>query len=425
MFEEAKGKKLLIIGGETSITNIVKEAKAMGVYTIVAERGTDVKKLPAKAIADEAWDMDYSDMDALAKKCREAGVDGVFTGYSEGKLYYAAKLSQRLGTPFYATAEQVDITRNKRSFKKLCMQYGISVPHEYSATGKMTEEEKKGIRYPVIVKPADYGGRIGISICYEESQLDQALAEAEANSITHTVVVEEYITGLELSAIYTIADGEYSLSIINDKYLSQESKQYALCDAAVTPSKYYNRFMETVDPKIKDFLRGIGIRNGIAVFQLIANDERITAFEMALRLNGGNDWKVVEQCNGINYMRMLIHFTLTGSMGDTLRKDDPTFKNEYISTYIVYAHGGRIGCLDYSEIEGMNGLMDISKYAYVGKEISEEGTTRQRVLSFKIRAASLKALAEKIIYIQDHLRVEDENGKNMLFRRFDTSRIFG
>ena len=88
MFEAAKGKKLLIIGGETNITNIVRQAREMGVYTIVTERGNDVSKLPAKAIADEAWDIDYSDMDTLVKKCHEAGVDGVFSGYSEGKVYY-------------------------------------------------------------------------------------------------------------------------------------------------------------------------------------------------------------------------------------------------------------------------------------------------------------------------------------------------
>ena len=423
MFEDIKGKKLLIVGGEASITNIVREAKAMGVYTIVAERGTDLNKLPAKAIADEAWDFDYSATEALAAKCREAGVDGVFTGYSEGKLYYAARLAEALGTPFYATSEQVEITRNKRSFKELCMKYGIPVPHEYCKSGKMTEEEKAAVRFPVIVKPADYGGRIGISLCTERADLDEALALAESKSISHSVVVEEYIEGLELSAIYTIADGEYSLSIINDKYLSQEGKKYCLCDAAITPSKYYDRYMKEVDPRIKDFLRGIGIRNGIAVFQLIANEEKITAFEMALRLNGGNDWMVLEQCNGINYMRMLIHFTLTGSMGDTLEKDDPTFKNEFVTTYIVYAHGGKVAEIDLGGIETMEGLMGISRYVYVGKEIIDKGTTQQRVFSFKVRTKTMEDLADKIRYIQDQLVVKDTEGRNMLFGRFDASRI--
>lgn len=423
MFEQARGKKLLIIGGETNITNIVRQAREMGVYTIVTERGTDVSKLPAKAIADEAWDIDYSDMDTLVEKCREAGVDGVMSGYSEGKVYYAAQLSQLLGTPFYVTPEQVELTRNKRVFKELCGQYGIPVPREYCSNGRLTDEEKESIRYPVIVKPADYGGRIGITVCHDRSELDGALALAEKNSVSHTVVVEEYLTGMELTAIYTIADGESSLSIINDKYLSHEGGKYAcLCDVAITPSRFYRAYLDTVDANIKAFLRGIGVRNGLAGFQFIATGEKIVAFEMGLRLNGGNDWKLLSACNGINHMKMLINYSLTGSMGDSLEKDDPDLK-EQMATYVMYAHGGTVGAVDLSGIEGHKGILDLSPYVYVGKEIPDRGTTQQRVVSFKIRTSTLEEMAETIRYIQEHVRIDDENGQSLLFKAFDTARF--
>ena len=424
MFEEARGKKLLIIGGEANISNIVTQAKEMGVYTIVAERGNDTCKLPAKAIADEAWDMDYSDIDGLAKKCLEVGVNGVFSGYSEGKVFYAAQLVQKLGTPFYVTPEQIELTRNKRVFKELCTKNGIPTPKEYCKNGRVCDLDKDSIEYPVIVKPADYGGRIGITICYNREELDDALSLAEQNSITHTVVVEEYLSGMELTAIYTIVDGQISLSIINDKYLSREGEKYAcLCDVAITPSRFYQLYLDTVDAKIKNFLRDIGVKNGIAGFQLIATDEKIVAFEMGLRLNGGNDWKILDRCNGINHMKMLINHSLTGSMGDSVEKDNPRIK-QFMATYVMYAHGGEVGHVDYPEMEENKNLLDVSKYVYVGKNILDKGTTQQRVISFKLRADTLEEMAESIQCIQNRVKANDIDGQNMLFKRFDVARFF-
>ena len=425
MFEQAKGKKLLIIGGETNIMNIVNQAKEMGVYTIVTERGSDFSKLPAKAIADEAWDIDYSDMDTLVVKCREEGVNGVFSGYSEGKVFYAAQLSQLLGTPFYVTPEQVDLTRNKRAFKELCVKHGVPVPTEYCSDGKVENLIRSDIKYPVIVKPADYGGRIGITVCWSEDDIEDALTLAEKNSVTHSVVVEEYLTGMELTAIYTIADGEISLSIINDKYLSKEGNKYAaLCDVAITPSRFYKLYLDTVDIKIKNLLRDIDVRNGIAGFQFIATSEKIVAFEMGLRLNGGNDWKLLSACNGINHMKMLINYSLTGSMGDSLAKDNPDLK-EQMATYVMYAHGGEVGSVDYRGIAVHEGILDVSPYVYVGKNIPDRGTTQQRVISFKIRTKNLEEMSNTIHFIQDHVHVDDVNGKSLMFQNFDTARFEG
>ncbi len=425
MFEEAKGKKLLIIGGETNIMNIVNQAKEMGVYTIVTERGDDYSKLPAKAIADEAWDIDYSDMDTLVKKCRQVGVDGVFSGYSEGKVFYAAQLSQLLGTPFYVTPEQVELTRNKRVFKELCVKHGVPVPIEYCNNGRVEDLDWEAIKYPVIVKPADYGGRIGITVCFNEDELDEALALAEKNSETHTVVVEEYLSGMELTAIYTIADGEISLSIINDKYLSKEGQKYAaLCDVAITPSRFYQLYIDTVDQKMKQLIKGIDVENGLAGFQFIATSDKIVAFEMGLRLNGGNDWKLLSACNGINHMKMLISYSLTGSMGDSLSKDNPDLK-EQMATYVMYAHGGEVGAVDYSGIAEHEGILDVSPYVYVGKNIPDRGTTQQRVISFKIRTETLNKMAETIHFIQEHVRVDDVDGNSLMFQKFDTDRFKG
>ena len=424
MFEDTAGKKLLLIGSDASNIHIIDQARKMGVYTIAVDRETDHSKCPAKLAADEGWDMNYRDTDAIAARCREEGVCGVLAGYAEMRVLLAAEIAQKMGAPFYVTPEQMNITRDKRSFKVLCRQYGVPVPEEYCATGVITEEERDRVKYPAIVKPCDYGGRIGISVCYDRAELDKAIDEAMRWSEIKKIVVEEYIRGTELAAMYTLSDGKISLSLINDKYLSHEGHLYdTLCEVAITPSKYYEMYMETVDGKVRDLLRGIGMKDGVAFFQLIANKDKIVAFETGLRLNGGNDWKIMEKCNGLNQCQMLIRHCLTGSMGDDLERDDPCVKGRYC-TFVMYTHGGEVGTVEYGALADCPNIIDCHPYLKPGRVMPDKGTTQQKAFSIKIEAKDTEELAEVIRFIQRNVTVKDVNGKNMLFGPFDTQRLF-
>ena len=189
--EQYKNKKLLIIGGTgVENINIINAAHDMGVYCVVVDKNTDVKTTQAKAAADESWDMDYSNIDALAQKCRENHIDGVMAGYSEARVLVAAKVSEKLGLNFYATPEQVELTRNKRIFKDHCIKYRIPAPKDYCNGTPPTDEEKDRIQYPVIVKPTDRGGRKGITVCYNREELDKAIKYAMEVSFSNILMAE-------------------------------------------------------------------------------------------------------------------------------------------------------------------------------------------------------------------------------------------
>ena len=85
MYSDLQNKKLLILGGDSFSIDIVKTAKSMGVYTIVTD-WYDVKRSPAKLVADEYWNVSIEDYDLLSQKIKEAHVDGVFTGFTDSYL---------------------------------------------------------------------------------------------------------------------------------------------------------------------------------------------------------------------------------------------------------------------------------------------------------------------------------------------------
>lgn len=422
MFETCKRKKLLIIGVEEN-ESIIKAAHDMGVYAICIDRNADRFNCEAVRIADEIWKMDYSDISSVVEKCREAGVTGVMTGYSEFKVSYAARISEALGVPFYATVEQIEITRNKRKFKDLCIKYHVPIAKDYCFANPLTEDEKEAVHYPVIVKPTDYAGCKGITVCYNRSQLNKAIAYALEFSASRTIICEDYIVGTELMAIYTLKDGEISLSSLSEKYISRDHERISgLCDAVVAPSRYYEKYIQETDGPIRDLLLGIDAKNGMAFFQFIANEEGITAFEMGYRLNGNNDCCIIEKYNNINYMKMMISYSLTGDMGDDLKKDNPLF-DRYLCTLCTYLNAGVVDKVDYGQLEDRDWVDDIYSYVTPGKVITDDDSTQRRGVFVKLNGKTIEELAARIKEVQAMITITDTEGKNMLFKPFDTGRL--
>lgn len=420
MFEQLNGKRLLVIGSDEGTSNIVLAAKAMGVYTIAADEIPKSVTTPAKNLADESWDIDYSETEKIVQKCREAGVNGVFAGYSEFRVLAACRISKALGTPFYATEEQINLTWNKRLFKDLCIRCGVRVPKDYLPDPTADLDPKVQLHFPVIVKPTDYAGRKGITVCNTREQIEEAIRYARSKSVSRSVLIEDFIQGQEYAALYTIVNGKISLSCIKDKY--NDDSCGTLCELALIPSRYTVRYIAEADEKIRNLIKAAKMENGVAQFQGIVNEEGFWLFEMGYRLPGGNDYVSTENCHGINYMKMMISHSLTGDMGDNLVKDSPFF-DRFFAQYVVYAHGGTVSHVDYQPLENTEGICDIHIWAKPGRTYSEDGTTQQKAFTCQLTGRSIDEIIDRIHYIQEHLTVEDKDGNNLLFEPFDTARL--
>ena len=264
MYENVKGKKLLILGATALMCQVIKKAQEMGMYVIATDYNTDYSLSPGKLVADECWDISWNDIDALEKECKKCGVEGVFTAFSEFCVIAARKLCDRMGFPFYATAEQIDITRDKAKFKECCKSYGVPVVEKYEVSESPTAEELERITFPVVVKPTDNAGSRGISVCYNEDELREGIARALPFSASHDFIVERCMTGQEVNITYTIQDGKISLSSMSDAQAgNQEHGQIKLTDGWLFPSRHLKAYTESCDEAVKKMFRGIGLQNGV------------------------------------------------------------------------------------------------------------------------------------------------------------------
>ena len=423
MNETIKGKKLLILGGKPAGTpDIVRIAKRLGIHTIVTDNLAP-ENSPAKLIADEVWDISTADVGTLAQKAREHGVSGVFFGAHEFNLMRAKEIAALCGFPFYATDEQLLLNFNKEHFKAKCREFGISVPRSYDPADR---ESISSIEYPVIVKPLDGNGGRGITICHEATQIDAAIDFAYEYSPGKKAVIEEYVVGREITAVYTIKDGEVSLSCFRDRYPTEEMDQVtAQYDLSLIPSQYTKLFLDTAHERFVRLLSSVNAQNGCVFFQGIANRNKITFFECGYRPNALCDYHNIAQLNGINYLEMMIVYALTGRMDPyELSMDDP-LPDSFSGIFNLTAHAGVI-----TRQEGVEAVRELehviaADYLHViGDRIADNTALAQSVFRAHIFGSTREELENTIHRIQELVVIEDEQGRNMLFRPFDSRRLF-
>ena len=428
MFENLRGKKLLILGCSQDECQIVNAAKEMGVYTIVTDNHVIWDDAPAKKLADEAWDISWADIEVVKEKALKAKVDGVLAGYSEFRTNCAIKLSRELKTNFYIdNEEQLKATRDKLLFKSICRQAGVPVAKDYFVSASMKQEELDAIKYPVIVKPTDNAGSRGITFCKSQEDIVKCVTYALSYSETKRVVVEEVLKGHEVVAYYTIADGVAAFSSMFDKYARIEREGFnALMDAYLYPSNRIQYYLKNHDEAVKNLIKMLKIKNGVISLQGFAQpDGSIVFFELGYRLGGTSAFHYTDYFNKVNHLKMMISHSLTGDMHqEELVKEDPMFGGKYGCTFTLLSKDGIITSQEGEDIvKAMPNVIHTCFYHKLGTEIKNNGSQFSKTFRAYIVGNTLDEIKATIREIQNVVKVTDAYGNNMLYDNFDVNLI--
>lgn len=406
-------KKVLFLGGFPQMIDIVKTAKNMGIFTVVADMDPNS---PAKKIADKAFDISTNEIDKLLDLCHKEGINGVFNGFEDFNIHVASKLCAKLNLPFYATAKQIELVTNKDSFKEQCKLHGIDVIEEYTK-----EEALEKQLYPYIVKPVDSYGSRGITICYSDDELQAAYEKAKDVSKSGNVVIEKYIDsdcGTEL--FYTIVDGHIHLTATADRHTVRYGKNAVpLPVAEVFPSLYRSE-VEEVNIKLKKMLTDLNIVNGLVLVQMLNEKGNFYPYEMAFRFTGEQHYELVREQEGLDLGEMMIKYCLNEEISDYDNKvlDDTCFKKPAINLALLL-NPGKIRSIKGLEI--LDKIPEVIDYIVTHKDgdvVEDRGDYSRILVRANIVAKDRIRLEEIIIEIQKSISVISDNNENMLIEGF-------
>lgn len=415
--QDLTGKKLLILGGSSHEADLVRKAQSLGVHTIVTDY-YDPQRSPAKLIADEYWNISWSDQDALEQKCREEGIDGVAAGYSEFTVENQIKLCQRLGLPCYITMEQLEITRDKIKFKNACRKNGVPVVKEYATVEEVDE-------FPVIVKPVDRAGSIGISVATDRESLLKAYDYAMEMSVCKSVIIEKYIENqTKFDVCYVIYDGQISILSSSDTINAANNGMEKVVQSGwMYPSINQTKFEKTTDRYLRAMIADMGIKHGYIFFSGFSNGTDFVFFECGFRLSGGHIYTFTETAGTDSVEELFIYHALTGETKG-FQFENYTRPDLKAVVLNMYAKAGTLARMDgIEQIKAMDTCGYAAYMSPIGQECREDTAILTKLAMFHFYDEDPNVLSGEAKKAYSYFVAEDTAGNDMVFDRMDTDMI--
>lgn len=409
-------KKLIILGGNPETAVLVDVANAMGIYTIVVDPNPNA---PAKKNASETHDIDGFDIDGIVQLAKNRGVDAVLVGVADILVKPYRDICEKLGIHCYATKEAVEAFCSKDGFKRYCAEYNIQdIPGIY--LDKTNIDKPENLDYPLMIKPVDSGGGVGMKICRDDKDYNESVKTALKFSKKGVVLVEKYMDCDDMAAYYTFRNGVPYISAISDRLTTKKQGDASpVCIGAVYPSKHSQLFIDQVHPKLCELFKGLKIQNGVLNIQFFVENGIVYAYDPGFRLQGEAPHIHIAHINGFDHREMLVNYAFTGEMGedDFAEKNDYWFKGKTACTIWILLTGGEIG-----SIEGIDKIKNDPNTVFVlerfkeGDTVEEEwlGTERQVYSRIYVVADTISEINSKINAFKEALKIKDTNGENMI-----------
>ena len=418
-------KKILILGGLPQHCDAVIEAKSMGLYVIVVDF---IENSPAKQIADKSYLCSIDDVDTIIRICKKERVDGVLNLCVDPAQMPYAKICEKLNLPCFGTIENFRILTDKKNFKDFCKIHGVDTIQEYSIDMENFEDTLKSIEYPVMVKPVDGRGSRGQTECYCIDDVKKAIPFAKENSKTGCFIIEKLmINADDFTVIYMVKNKKAHPILIYDRILGaleDNLNKLALYDVA--PSKHIDLYYEKVNAKVCKMIEALGIENGPLFFQGFWDGETVRFYDPALRLPGGQGYRIIKEVYGVNLLKMLIHFSITGSLCE-----------EYGSINYDCKLNGKVGIIfmpilnpgKITEISGIDNVKQLpsvigfTQLYFKDDSIKDVGITKQRFAFIHIVCNTKSKAVNVMKEILSILSILDENGKEMIFSNYSIEKL--
>ena len=298
-------KKLAIIGASYLQKPLVLKAKDMGLYTICFawQEGavcTDV--------CDRFYPVSIVEKDEILKICQEEKIDGICTIASDVAAPTVAYIAEKMGLPgnSYECAVKAN---NKYLMREAFMSANVPCP-QYRMVTDVEEVNDINWNYPLIVKPSDRSGSLGVQKINRPEELHEAVLKALDVSFKKEAMIEEFIEGREISVEFISYQGAHYPLTITDK-VTTEAPHFVELEHH-QPSSLSQELYEEIYDITKRALTALGITNGASHSEYkITEDGRVYIMEIGARMGGdfiGSD--LVRLSTGYDFLKGVIEVAM-------------------------------------------------------------------------------------------------------------------
>lgn len=301
-------------------------------------------------------------------------IKGVFS-CSEYYIYTAAKIAEKLGLP---TANSIAIKncRNKYFQNEILYKAGLNIPKTYLLDSvNQLDAEIENLPFPIIIKPIEGSGSIGVRKCNDFSTLKehcQLLLSRQTNErgmpIDNRVLLEEFIDGDEYSA--EMFNGE--LVGITKKYLSPPP--YFVEIGHDYPAILDKHLFDIVEKSVCQAIHALNLQWGACHVEFRIRHGNVYFIEVNPRLAGDLIPELVKYSHGID----LIDSQLRVALGLPINLIKTKHKRVGIR-FFVPSTSGKIQEKVALESKTREGILELKQYYKEGDYVKKCGDFRERL----------------------------------------------
>ncbi len=302
-------RKLAIIGASYLQQPLVEKAKEMGLYTLCFawEEGAVCKNL-----VDEFYPISIVEKEQILAICQDKHIDGICTIASDVAAPTVAYIAEkmRLVGNSYACALKAN---NKYLMRQAFIQAEVDCPQfmrVLEATNETLDSLRQSFQLPIIVKPSDRSGSLGVTKVERWEDLYNAVSAAIGYSLKHEAMVEEFIEGREISVEFISYQGKHYPLQITDK-VTTEAPHFVELEHH-QPAKLSEDMFERIYAITERALTALDITNGASHSEYrITKEGRVIVMEIGARMGGdfiGSD--LVRLSTGYDFVRGVIDVAL-------------------------------------------------------------------------------------------------------------------
>lgn len=301
--------KLAIIGASYLQRPLVEKAKEMGLFTICFAWAEGAV---CKDIVDEFYPISIVDKEEILKICQEKQINGICTIASDVAAPTVAYVAEQMG--LVSNSYQSAVTaNNKYAMREAFTKSGVLCPLfkcVENSECETIEGIKQNMSLPLIVKPADRSGSLGVAKITDWEELKSAIDFALSCSFKNQVMVEEFIEGREISVEFISYKGTHYPLQITDKVTTGAPHFVEL--EHHQPSTLSKDKFEEIYKFTDKALNALGITNGASHSEYkITEEGKVYVIEIGGRMGGdfiGSD--LVQLSTGYDFVKGVIEVSL-------------------------------------------------------------------------------------------------------------------
>ncbi len=299
-------KKIAILGASYLQKPLVEKANQMGIETHCF--AWDYGDCECKYVADFFYPISVLEKEEILHRCKEIGIDGILSIASDACVPTISFVAKHLNL-ISNSCQSSMLSTNKDSMRKTFYKNGIKSPKS-KAVSNTDSDFFEDFNFPLIVKPTDRSGSLGVTKVSDVNELRPAIKKALNYSIEKKAIVEEYVSGWEVSVESISWKGEHSIITITDKITTGEPHFVEV--EHHQPSTLSSDLKERIAKETVKALNALKIEYGASHAEFKVNDEgEIVAIEVGSRMGGdfiGSH--LVQLSTGYDYLKGVIEIAL-------------------------------------------------------------------------------------------------------------------